>query len=207
MVIGANLRHMPAWGSDIVEGNWDAGLLELRQQGRLLLRHHESEACDAPSQHPVSSGYQPTRVVVGVGNDDLVALAVGLRLRGLEDVQEEGVLQVRDDQAEGPALPTGKGLRVDVGSVAQLPGDLQHPGARPLAHPAGLAQDPRDCRRRDARLAGDVFELHVRDCTVELLGLTSVSAQALAQLELQRHGCSPKRVARCPCVCHSGGGK
>ena len=140
-------------------------LHEPLDQRRIHLRDDDRQPRHASSPHQPRVGHELLRSIVGVGDHHLETLLVGVFLQGLEDVEEEGVLQVGDDEAQGAAATAGERPRVDVRVVVELVDRLEDAGARGFLHAAGVVEHPGDGRRRDLRALGDFLESHSLRCS------------------------------------------
>ena len=113
-----------------------------------------------PAEHQPDAGDETLRAVVGVRHDQLVAGGVCARFHRLVDVEEERVLDVRDDHADGAAAPPGQALRVQVRAVFQLLHHFQHARPRRALHRRAVVQHAGHGGGRHTRPAGDLFERH-----------------------------------------------
>ena len=108
--------------------------------------------------HPAGGGQLGGCRFGGLGQHQGVVPQRGGGLGPADDVEEGGVGDVRDDQAEGVGAAGGQraGERVDL--VVQLGGGVLDEFLRLGADPAGLAERPGDRGRIDAGNLGDVVD-------------------------------------------------
>ena len=94
-------------------------------------------------------------ILAGAAQQQAVAAHAGDRLDAGDDLDEEGVHQIRDDDAEGVGAAEAQAAGDGVALVAELLDFREDAGAGGLADVVVVVEHLGDGRDRDAELAGD----------------------------------------------------
>jgi hypothetical protein len=157
-VVDGEVADPRAGAAGVEEHDRDVPPRQLVDQLGVHLRRHERHATDAPLDEPADIARHAVGVVVGVGEDHLVAVLVGGGLDPLHQLREERVRDVGHDQADQVAPARRQGACVGVGVVLAAADDAEDLVADLAGDAAGFVQDAGDGRRGDPRLGGDVGE-------------------------------------------------
>ena len=108
LVVDTDVRDVAPRRSDVVEHDRNPLRAEFGDQLRVHFGDNGGEAGDPASEHQPDAGDQAFGPVVGVGHDHFVAGVVGPRLDGTVNIEEEGVVDVRDDDPDASAGPPAR---------------------------------------------------------------------------------------------------
>lgn len=159
-VIDADVGDVGAGGADVVKDAGDFGGGEFVDEAGVHFRDDEGEAGDAAADHEADGADEAVGVVVGVGDDDFEAAAAGLGFEGAEDVEEEGVLHVGGDEADGMAFASGESAGMEIGGVVEIGDGFENAGAGGAADDVEIVEDARDGGGGDAGAFGHFFKIH-----------------------------------------------
>ncbi len=107
-------------------------------------RRHDGNAVHLALDHSAHASAHAFRVVVRVGDDDLVTATDGGKLKALYQLREKRVDDIRDDQAEHLAAPGNQGSRLRIGIVAKLADGTLYLLRSSRPHEAALIDGPRN---------------------------------------------------------------
>src|SRR5262245_53506912 len=141
----------------------DQGNLFVRQppaQADIHLGGHDSHASHVLLKHALDGPYDPLWIVVRVGEDDVVTVRAGLLFYALDQFREERIVNVRDDQAEDPAVTGRQAARVDIRRVVQHLDRGLDLTLYFFADESRVVYDMRDRRGRHPGKLGDIFYFH-----------------------------------------------
>ena len=111
------------WGEDFLrdvdEDHGDVAAGELFEDGIFDAEGHDGDAIDVALDHAAQAVLE-LGVVVGGTNEELVAVADGGGLEALDEFGEEGVGDVRDEEAEEARAAGDEGAGLGVGVVVEI---------------------------------------------------------------------------------------
>ena len=159
--VGDVLGHRP----HVIENDRRLAGRELANQPGVHFGDNGGQAGHPPPDHEPDTLAQPVGLVIGVGHHHVVSVLASVGLQGAENVEEERVLHVGGDHAEGLALASGQRAGMQVGVIVQLGHRLDHPGAGGASHDGHIVQDAGYRGRGDAGAFGYFFKAH-RVCAI-----------------------------------------
>ena len=151
--VHARARHVPTRDDDgrhlVRERAQRAGRQPVRDQDQAL----DLELEQLVELHLLQRG-------IGAPGHEHRAVAVGahLGLHPVEDLREDGIVQVEDQDADGAAASVGEAAGCGVGAVPELRGGREDGVPAGLADLGGAAQGQGDERLGDAGPRGDVMD-------------------------------------------------
>ena len=171
-VIHADVGDVLAGRADVVEDHRDGAVGEFVHQGGLHFGDHGGEAGDAAADHQADGGDELFAAIVGVGDDDFEARRlVRIAFDGFEDVEEEGVLHIGDDHADGAAFSAREIAGVQIGVILEFLDGLDDAGAGGGLDHACIIEHARDRGGGDFGAAGHLFKVHVANIVQEIRGI------------------------------------
>ncbi|HZZ62186.1 MAG TPA: hypothetical protein VFE63_13600, partial [Roseiarcus sp.] len=106
---------------------------------------------------PAENALLALRVALGIDRDDIVPGRVCYALYALQQRREERIANIRHDDAQGLGAARPQRLCPAVRRVSEFARDLEHARrGRRLGRRGRSAEGERNCRLRDARVAGDI---------------------------------------------------
>ncbi len=118
---------------------------------------HDDQAVDAAA-HGAQQGLDLGAVVMGAGDQQVIAAAVRGRVDAAHHLGEELAVEIREQHADGVGLVGDQAAGGAVGRVAQPLGDLEDAAARLAPDRPLVVEHPRDGRDRDLRLPRDLLD-------------------------------------------------
>src|SRR5690242_7070923 len=133
---------------------------QLVENGRIDLGNHQCQSRHAAAQHDPHARIQPLRIVIGISDEHLVAVCVRLLFQHAENIEEEGIFEVRNDQAKRSAYPARKRPGMHVGVIFQFLDRLQHTCACAAFDDTDVVQNTGNGGGRNTRTSGYIFQAH-----------------------------------------------
>ena len=160
LVVDLDAAYAGAGDAGVEEYEGDVAAAEDFDEGVIHLGGHDGYAVDFALEHAGDAELHALGVVVGIGDEDFLAVDYGDVLEGFYELGEEGVGDVGDDEAVEAGASGAEGAGVGVGvEVEGLDGATDALGGaradlgRPV-HGAG------DGGGRDVGAFGDCFDVH-----------------------------------------------
>jgi hypothetical protein len=157
-VIDSQLAHRPAHRRKVQESYRDFSSRQLVDQPRANFRGHDRHAADFVLHHSLRGLTRSPWIVIGVTENCVVTELPGPYFEALDDFRKKGILDVRDDDPQCPAVARSEMPRMYVRKISQPFDGRQHQLPRALPDFPGLVQDVRHRGCRDSRSLSDIAD-------------------------------------------------
>src|ERR1700730_5874634 len=151
MIVDAEVADVFAYGSKIEKRYGDSSARELMDHAQADFRSHYGHAANFVLHHSFGGFARSARIVVGVAEDRVVTKLARARLKTLDHLGEEWILDVRHDDAKRAACTRGQVARVNVREVSEALDRREYEGMRAAPYFSGLVQHVGDCGGGHAR--------------------------------------------------------
>ncbi len=161
MVVDADTVDAGAGLDGVEQHDGNFALAEVLQQPVIHFGGHDGHTVDAALQHAAHAELQPFRVVTRVRDENVFVVNDGDVFKGLDQFWEEGIGDVRNDQAVQAGAAGAEGARIDVRMEAESLNGLAHALRGFRAHAGGAIDGARHGGGGDACSAGDRLDVHL----------------------------------------------
>ena len=140
-IIDSQIAHVTAYWREVQESNGNSSAREFANQSQADLGGHHRNTADVVLHHSLGGFSCSARIIIRIAEDGVVAKLAGAHFETLDDFREEGILDVRHDDAERPAVARSQVSRMHVGKISETLDGREYQQVRAPAHLAGLVQD------------------------------------------------------------------